>query len=269
MAKVAQAVSQKCVVVTRPRAQQMALVRQLSDLGFSTLSYPTIEIVPWFDQEALRKAMADIRSYRWLVFTSVNGVQFFFEIVKSWGVTPDALSHLKIAAIGSVTASALEKKGLAVTVCPPHFVAESLAQAMMQSDRQGLASGGKVLLPRAAKAREVLGERLRAAGALVDIIPVYRTQASTEPVAPFLEDLKNQKIHCISFTSSSTVSCFFEKLPVDFDRQLLATVKIAAIGPITADTLKTFGIQPDIVAPLHTTESLALAISDYFRKQKP
>lgn len=268
MVEVAPASIEKCVVVTRPRAQQTGLMRRLENLGFTTLSFPTIEIGPWYDQQVLRQAIADIASYRWLVFTSVNGARFFFEIVRAWGLDKEVFSHLKIAAIGSVTANALVKNGLAVNVCPPSFVAESLAQAMLDYDFQGLAAGGKVLLPRAAKAREVLGERLREAGAHVDIVPVYRTQASDEPIAPFLQALKTGRVHCVSFTSSSTVSCFFEKMPPGFNRHMLANVKIAAIGPITAETLKTFGFPPHIVAPLHTTESLALAISEYFRTQK-
>lgn len=267
MAQVALDNPSPCVVVTRPRKQQDGLLRRLQDLGFSTMAFPTIEIVPWYDQAALRSALQEISNYRWLVFTSVNGVKFFFDILQAWGISKKILSSLKIATIGSVTAAAVKAQGLTTTLCPPSFVAEALADSMLECDGPGLSAGGKVLLPRAAKAREILGERLRQAGAEVNIVPIYRTRASAEPVGGFLKALRAGKIQCLSFTSSSTVSCFFEKMPRDFDRRLLERVHIAAIGPITAETLISNGLKPQIVAPHHTTESLALAISEYFRKR--
>ncbi len=250
----------KRIVVTRARQQASDLVNALQAAGAECLECPTIQIEPPADWQALDLAIDNLGEYHWLVFTSVNGVRFFFKRLFERGKDVRALHHIRTACIGPVTAERLADFGLSCDILPETYRAESVAAAFKHQD----VNAKKILLPRAQEARPILPEMLMEMGALVDEIAVYHTQISHDNVAALLEGLAANTIDCITFTSSSTVKNFKDLIPeLDFAR-LLETVKIACIGPITADTAKELGFEVHVMAEKYTIPGLVAALIKYY-----
>jgi uroporphyrinogen III methyltransferase / synthase len=251
----------KRIVVTRARTQASDLIRRLTALGAECLQCPTIKVVPPPTWEPLDQAIQNLAQYHWLIFTSVNGVQNFFERLFKLGMDARRLGHLRTAAIGPATAERLRRFGLNTDILPKTYQAEAVAEAFTQltvKDR-------KVLLPRAKEARTVLPEELRRMGARVDEIVAYQTVGAGEAGPTLLSALEQGTIDLITFTSSSTVRNFRALLPQG--PQALAMIKgarIACIGPITADTAGSLGFQVDITARQFTIDGLCQAIVDYY-----
>ena len=246
----------KTVVVTRARAQASDLVDHLSSLGAECLECPTIKIVPPEDWSPLDEAVDDLQAYDWLVFTSVNGVSFFFERLYERGWDVRALKDVRTAAIGPATARRLRDFGLNSDIVPETYRAESIIAAF---EREPL-DGKRVLLPRAKEARPILPVELRKMGALVDEIAVYRTEQDSENVDVLIRRLEEGSIDYITFTSSSTVRNFKALLPAERFKELIKDVTIASIGPITADTATELGFKVDISAEEYTIPGLCDAI---------
>lgn len=251
----------KRVLVTRSRDQASDLVEQLEDLGAACLEGATIALAEPEDWQPLDQALAEVAAYQWLLFTSPNAVRFFFKRLADIGLDSRSLKGPGIAVVGSATADSLLAHGIRADLLPDQFTAEGLAAALLA---QGVA-GQKILLPRALKARDVLPESLGQAGAQVDIVPVYRN------IRPPMEEeirqaLERHEIDLITFTSSSTVSNFIELLGVEGEKllELLAGIRIAAIGPITAATAVKAGLTVDIQPAIHTIPALVEAIAEYF-----
>jgi uroporphyrinogen III methyltransferase/synthase len=242
------------IAITRPRAQSAEMCQQLRLLGADVLEYPVIEITPPSSYEALDEAIARLPEYDWLLFTSANGVEAFRDRLAA---SPYDLRHLraKLAAIGPATRAALEAMCLKVDLCPPEYVAESLAAAMAG---QSLA-GKRVLLPQAAVARDTTPKALRDLGATVDVVEAYRTLPPAEHPGEF--PAPPNGVDWITFTSSSTVKNFLALA----GPAALAGVRIASIGPITSDTLRKHGFEPTIEAHPHTTEGIIDAIAGHPR----
>jgi uroporphyrinogen III methyltransferase/synthase len=249
----------KSVVVTRARAQASDLVDRLSGLGAECLECPTIRIVPPEDWTALDEAMEALSTYDWLVFTSVNGVSFFFDRLYEKGHDVRSLHDMRTAAIGPATAKRLGDFGLRSDIVPETYRAESIVEAFQKESMEGK----KVLLPRAKEARPILPVELRKMDAVVDEIAVYRTEQDSENVDVLIERLEAGSIDFITFTSSSTVKNFKALLPEDRFEELIKDVTIASIGPITADTAKELGFKLDIVAEDYTIPGLCDAILRY------
>lgn len=249
----------KTVVVTRARAQASDLVDHLSNLGAECLECPAIRIVPPEDWSRLDQAVENLHTYDWLVFTSVNGVSFFFERLYEKGRDVRSLKDMRTAAIGPATAKRLRDYGLNSDIVPETYRAESIVQAFEQ---QAVAEK-RILLPRAQEARPILPEELRKMGAVVDEIAVYRTEQDRENVHELVRGLEEGTIDVITFTSSSTARNFKALLPQERFEALLENVKIASIGPITADTAKELGFKVDIVAESYTIPGLCEAILQY------
>ena len=254
----------KRIVVTRAREQASDLVRQLSDLGAECLEYPTIKIVPAKDLTPLDRAIGDLDAYDWIVFTSVNGVQFFFDRLFESDLDVRALNHLGTAAIGPATADRLMKFGLKSDIIPETFRAESVVEAFKKENLKGQ----RILLPRAAEARPVLPVELRKMGAEVNEVTVYHTEQATENADLLVRRLEDKSIDLITFTSSSTVKNFRGLLPSDRFEQLINGISIASIGPITADTASELGFNVDIIADPYTIPGLCEAILKYYRNVK-
>jgi len=251
------------IVVTRPRAQAGGFVELLEQRGAEVILFPTIEIVPPESYERLDRALNDLPSYHWLIFTSVNGVKYFFARLRTRRQDIRSLATVRIAAIGPETARAVEAFQLRVDAIPAEYRAEALVPTLGEVREQ------RILLPRAAAAREVLPQDLRALGAHVDEIPVYQTarpqNSKTEKLRTLL---KAGKIDLVTFTSSSTVRNFMASFPADNGPALLGKSRVACLGPITADTAREFGLAVAVQPETYTIPALAEAIGEYFGSQQ-
>jgi uroporphyrinogen III methyltransferase/synthase len=254
----------KRIVVTRAREQASDLVTQLSDLGAECLEYPTIKIVPAKDLNPMDEAIKHLGTYEWIVFTSVNGVQFFFDRLFESNLDVRALTHLRTAAIGPATADRLFKFGLKSDIIPKNFRAESVVEAF----RKEKLNGKRILLPRAAEARPVLPVELRKMGAEVDEVTAYLTEKVAENADLLVKQLEDKTIDLITFTSSSTVKNLKSLLPSDTFNQLVDGVTIASIGPITTDTASEMGFKVDTTAESYTIPGLCEAVLKYYRNYK-
>jgi len=244
------------IVVTRAREQASDLVRQLAELGAECLQYPTIKVIPAPDTTPLDDAIQRLSAYDWIVFTSVNGVKYFFGRLFELGLDVRALNHLRTAAIGPVTSQKLRSFGLNSDILPENYRAEAVVDAFRDEDLHGK----KVLLPRAAEARPVLPVELRKMGAEVDEVTTYLTQKVTDNADSLKEQLSLKRIDMITFTSSSTVKNFKALLPSDGFEELLDGISIASIGPITTDTAAQLGFDVQITADTYTIPGLCDAI---------
>ncbi|MBI9076764.1 MAG: uroporphyrinogen-III C-methyltransferase [Desulfatibacillum sp.] len=252
------------ILVTRSRKQASTLVDKLLDLGADCIETPTIELVPPQDKKPLEDAVDAISSYDWVVLTSVNGVDYFFDCLFAQGKDARALGNAKVAAIGPATSARLKEYGLVSDIVPKTYRAESVVEAFMQEDMQGK----KVLLPRAKQARPILPVELTKMGALVDEVPAYETvQASQDQARALWEKLETGQIDMVTFTSSSTVSNFVALFDKEKLLIVMEGVKTASIGPITSDTARDLSIQVDMEAEEYTIDGLVQAIVDSVGKK--
>ena len=243
----------KRVLVTRAREQASALSDRLRLLGAEVIEFPTIQIAPPVDHyAALDVALAKIASYDWIVFTSANGVRHTFDRLRSAGRDARAFSGARVAAVGPATADALIERGIAADFTPTEFVAEAvLAQFPVP------VANLRILLARAADARDLLPETWRAQGAVVDDIAAYQTVLASEGAEDVRAALHRGEIDVITFTSSSTVRNFMEALD---GTPVPTSTKIAAIGPITAETCRELIRPPDSSADVYTIDGLIDAL---------
>jgi uroporphyrinogen III methyltransferase/synthase len=251
------------VLVTRAGAQAYGLVQQIESAGGCVVELPTIEIQPPEDFALFDAAIKEIETYDWLMFTSVNSVAPFLARLRHAGKGASAVAPLQIGAIGPETAKRLESAGIRASLIPARYQAEGILEAISP----GAMAGKRVLIPRAAEAREVLPETLRAWGAVVDVVTAYRTGLPEVDVGPVEDLLRRGKIDVITFTSSSTVRNFVSLFK---GRNLAAIVGksiLACIGPITARTVEEAGCRSAIVAEEFTTAGLTRAIVAHFRGQ--
>ncbi|MFW5874982.1 MAG: uroporphyrinogen-III synthase, partial [bacterium] len=248
------------IVVTRARAQASSLLQRLSDLGAAVVETPVIEIRPAQNMQPLDDAIKNIGKYDWLVFTSVNGVDVFFQRLRACRLDTRALGRISTAAIGPATAEKMRQNGLNADIVPESYRAESVVKAFEPLD----ISGRKVLLPRAEGARPVLPQELSKMGAQVDEIISYRAVQAEAGKAELLENLRAGTIDMVTFTSSSTVRNFMTLLAESEAEKLLSGVAVAAIGPITAETASEMGLKTDITAEEYTIDGLVKAVARYY-----
>ena len=247
----------KGVVVTRAREQASGLMQVLDECGACCYQFPTIAISPLEDTGAVEEAVDSLSTYDWCIFTSVNGVIHFWSVLEGKGLDSRALGRAKVGAIGPATARALQDRGITPDVVPAKYVAESVISSLKD---KGVA-GQKVLIPRAAKAREILPQELVRAGAEVDVIPVYRTELAEQSGDEILQAMADGEIQYVTFTSSSTVDNFFQLVPTDKLRTFVPDqVKLACIGPITAKTLEGYGFSVQVQPEEYTIPALAQAL---------
>jgi uroporphyrinogen III methyltransferase/synthase len=250
------------IVVTRARAQAASFVEALESLGAEAIEFPTIEIVAPESYEALDGAIDKIAEYDWIIFTSVNGVSCFATRLTALKKDPLALRKMRVAAIGPETAKAVESLGVALHVVPEEFRAEAILGKLRPEEMRDR----KVLIPRAAEARDVLVQTLRQWGAAVDVVEAYRTVAPTNDPGWMRALLLGGKADMVTFTSSSTVKNFVALVEAKNLKQLLAVTAVACIGPITQATAEEMGIRVDVVSRDYTVAGLTQAIVDYFKK---
>lgn len=244
----------KRVVVTRTRAQAGKLSRALSAEGADVLELPTIRIEPPRDREAFAEGVAHAHEYDWLVFTSPNGVERFFDAFFSIYEDARSLGNPRIAVIGQGTAAKLKEYRFGVDLLPKEFVAEGLVEAFKEHSIENLT----VLWVRAEEARDVIFNGLIEQGAIVDECPAYRTVAETDDPTGAAEQLREGGADLITFTSASTVEKFF-KMGIDWPKGCVA----GSIGPVTSKALRDHGIEPAFEADSHDIPGLVEATLEW------
>ena len=253
----------RTILITRSRAQASAFRKLLEDAGAEVLEVPTIEIRPRYGPK-LDAAIDRLSDYDWLIFTSANGVEVFFEraeaMEKPTGSGRQA-SMPKICAIGPATAGRIEDCGYSVDLVPDVYQAEGILDEFLKLTGEGI-GGLQVLLPRASQARRILPRILREKGAQVDVIPVYDTVVPTEGQASLQKALESQSPDLVTFTSSSTVRNFISLVEQE---GALDRFRCAAIGPITAATAREHGLEVVLQSPKSSIPDFVEAITRYFR----
>jgi uroporphyrinogen III methyltransferase/synthase len=246
------------VVVTRSREQASALTDRLADLGAEVLEFPTIRVIEPESWEPVDEAIRRIGEYGWLVFTSVNGVDAFFDRLENADLDARALAAARVAAIGPATAARCIERGIRPDYVPEEYRAEGVLEGFLE---RGVGAGTKVLIPRALEAREVLPDTLRERGAVVDVVPVYRTELGGG-AGGVLERLAEGTVDVVTFTSSSTVRNFVELAKGIDLADAMQDVLVASIGPITSDTARELGLSVGVEAEEYTIPGLAQAVLD-------
>ncbi len=248
----------RTILVTRPRRQSRPLSEALRRLGATVVETPAISIEPPSDFRRLDESLGRLATYDWVVFTSANGVEAFFE--RLFEVQPRAaLSSQKLAAIGPATAESLSGRGFRPDVVPTKFVAEEVFRALAEHSE---ISAKRFLLPRADIARDALPDLLRASGATVDVVVAYRTVPADEEMRRASSLVARGEVDMVTFTSASTAKSFFATVD---PRSVGGRTRAASIGPITSNALRALGVAPDVEAEHFTTEGLIEAILRYYR----
>jgi len=242
----------KRVLVTRPAHQADDFATRLWEAGAEPIVAPTIAIGPPDDVRAAEDAVARAGEYDWIVFTSRNGVDAFFDRLGEQRRDARALGGVRIAAIGPKTADALAAHGIRVDLIPPHFINEAVASELLART----SPGERILIYRAQEAREILPDTLREHGRAVDVVAAYATRTIDDPELRAAAE----RADIVTFTSSSTVAGFVHN--VADANALLSGKLVAAIGPITAQTAREAGIRVDVVAEEFTVEGLLRALTE-------
>jgi len=246
----------KRIVVTRTRQQAGVLSVGLRELGADVIELPTIRIEPPTDLFEFGQLVQDAHTYDWVVFTSPNGVNAFFEMFYKIFNDAREIGGVRIAAIGPATASRVREFHLNVDLQPEEFVAEAVVKAFR---KECTVENLRILLARAEQARDVLPLELTKLGAIVDEAIAYRTVPETEDVSGGIARFREEGADLITFTSSSTVENFLAlKLPWPAD------LKTASIGPITSQTMRQHGLNVDVEAKRFDIPGLAAAIRDFY-----
>jgi len=253
----------KQILITRTREQSGDFSTQLKKLGAGVVEFPTIEVVPPTRWKELDQAIDRLESYDWILFTSANGVNFFWQRLGERGKSSHLPSSLKVCAIGPATADQLKKKGVSVHYVPKEFIAESILEGLKKSRMEGK----RVLLARAKKARDILPRGLRKLGAEVDVVEVYRTVKPKGGSKKLKKLLTEEKIDVITFTSSSTVNHFADLLRKEDLKKLVKDIAVACIGPVTARTAKEKGLKVRIQPKQYAIPALTRAIAEHFTKR--
>jgi uroporphyrinogen III methyltransferase/synthase len=253
----------KRILITRPEGQSEEMAQALREVGADPLELPTVRIVPPSDPARFAEHVLAAGSYDWAIFTSVNGVEAFFEVLDREQRDARVLGGVAVAAIGPATRAALWKRGIRADVMPSEYVGEAVAAGILA--REPDLTGKRILIARAEVAREVLPDLLRARGATVDVVPAYQTlPALPERFVELRKLLSSGSIDIVAFTSSSTVERLVEGLG-EGASELLRRTLVAAIGPITAGSAERLGLPAQVVAREYTGPGLIAALTEHMR----
>ena len=251
----------KKIVVTRTRKQASGLSNKLRALGAQVIELPTIRIEPPGNLREFAELVQEAHIYDWIVFTSANGVEAFFDIFFKLYDDAREIGGARIAAIGPATAQRVKDFHLHVDLQPDEFVAEGVVREFKQ---QGSIENLRILLVRAEKARDILPRELSAMGAIVDEGFAYRTVPETRDRSGARRQLAQDGADLITFTSSSTVENFLA-LGLPWPKGM----QVASIGPITSKTIRDHGLKVNIEARRHDIDGLVDAIRDSLAKPMP
>jgi uroporphyrinogen III methyltransferase / synthase len=255
----------RTVVITRAINQAADFAAELEAYGATVVVCPTIEITEPDSFARLDEAIDHLYGYDWLIFTSVNGVDYFLRRLKDQGHDVSEMDDLKVCAIGDATAEKLREGKVHVDVIPQEFKAEGVYAALERfvGGAEALA-GINVLLPRASVARDYLPKALELSGARVDVVPAYQTKLPDNLDRGRLAATFSGTADCIAFTSSSTVRNLAQLFDTHDLTEVLSGVEIACIGDITASTAAEHGLNVAIQPSEFTIPALARAIADHF-----
>src|SRR5437660_1504096 len=248
----------KRIVVTRTRKQASVLSNKLRALGAHVIELPTIRTEPPSDLREFAELVQDAHVYDWIVFTSANGVEAFFDIFFKLYYDAREIGAVLIAAIGPATAQRVKDFHLHVDLQPDEFVAEAVVK---EFEKQGSIENLRILLVRAEKTRDTLAKELSALGAIVDKAFAYRTVPETRDTSGARRQLAQDGADLITFTSSSTVENFLA-LGLPWPKGM----RIASIGPITSKTVRDHGLTVNVEARRHDIDGLTQAIREFFEK---
>ena len=244
--------SGKRVLVTRAREQAGTFTKLIEERGGLSVEIPLISFDP--RNELLETVL--LEQFSWVLFTSANGVRFFFQQT----VLPP---HVKVGAVGSKTAKALKKHGVQIDLLPQDFMAEGLVESISHYANPG----EKILLPRGNLGREELPGQLSDLGFDVTDLPIYETVIPKDSGAALKKVMKDHAVDVITFTSSSTVHHFIQLLQAENLKDELKGITIVVIGPITERTLTSYKIEPQVIPEQYTIEGMLESLERYFQKQ--
>lgn len=244
----------RTVLVTRAPHQARALAGPLEALGADVIIAPVIDTVEPDTWAPVDDAVGRLGVYDWIVFTSTNAVDRFLDRMAFRGIALPRAGRPRIAVVGAATAEWLEERGFTPDLVPDDFRAEGLIDRFREI---GVTPGMRFLLPRAERAREILPESLRAAGAGVDVVTVYRTVPAV-PDPAVIDRLRAGEVDAITFTSPSTVRHFLAwATSAGLDpAEVLGRSAAASIGPVTSDALRERGYAVPVEAAVSTMTSL-------------
>jgi uroporphyrinogen III methyltransferase/synthase len=249
----------KRILVPRPREQGKTTAKAIRERGAEPTLLPSIEICAPSDRAPLERAITELGTYDWVLFTSANGVERWFAELEAKQLDARAFGTAKVAVIGPKTALALTRGGIRADLVAEEFVGEGLAEALL---KQGTPK--RVLLARALVARDALPESLRSKGVQVDVVAVYETKAAQfRPGESLVDLIEQQKLDAVLFTSSSTVTSVVDALGPRA-RELLSGLVVASIGPITSRTLTEHGVNATVSAAVYTVDGLLDALETHY-----
>jgi len=252
----------KRIVVTRPEDQAAGFIKTLSELGAECLLFPTITILPPASWKELDKAIKNLSGYDWILFTSVNGVKYFFERLHCVKKDARYFKGITIGAIGPGTAAALMDMGLNPDLIPDQYWAEGVVEEL----KGFLLDGKRVLIPRPAIARDYIPKKLTEMGATVDVAEAYQTVKPDYSQHQLSTLFKDSAIDMITFSSPSTVDNFLALLKGQSIFKEILKATVACIGPITAQRAAEKGLKVDIVPDEYTVDALTRAILDFYEQ---
>jgi uroporphyrinogen III methyltransferase / synthase len=258
----------KRVLVTRAVEQAASAAGLLRDEGAEAVVVPTIVVAPPADSAPMARAIAELRAgrYGWVAFTSENGVERTWAAIEEAGADARVFGAARLAAVGPATASALGRHGLRADLTAKEFRGEGLAEQMVSALK---GRGERVLLARAARARDVLPQALRDAGCTVDVVAAYETHPAPRPrLEALASELEEGRIDAVTFTSSSTVDNLCDALGPRA-AALLGRARLASIGPVTSDTARSRGLRIDVQPREYTVAALIRALAESYAKPVP
>jgi uroporphyrinogen III methyltransferase/synthase len=244
------------VVVTRARAQASSLSERLTALGAKVLEMPATKITP-VDPAPLYRAIAGLSRYSWVIFTSQNAVQIFWQALRAARLDARAFANIKIGVVGPATHMALGEHGLFADLLPERFVAEELLEVMR---KHGEMRGSRVLYATATGAREMLSDGLKALGAKVDRVELYSSLPDADGAAALCDKLLAGDADAVTYTSASAVNAFVDAVGAD----AAARIPAVTIGPITSDAARARGLEVAAEASMSTIAGLVQATCELF-----
>ena len=251
----------KRILVTRAEHQAKELGQLLISRGALPIQMPVIEISPPRSWRELDRAIRNLKSYGWIIFTSVNAVEVFWKRLYALGLDSRRLADAKVGAIGPATAGALEKRGICADYLPKIYTSQGFIAGLKRND----IAGCKALLPRADIAGNELTDGLARLGAEVHQVTIYRTTTATKPISQAKQMLSRGDVDVITFTSASTVEGLLSILGRQWE--VIKKAKLVCIGPNTAAALTEKGLKADIVATEHTRVGLVAALERYYTRK--
>jgi uroporphyrinogen III methyltransferase/synthase len=249
-------------------ADLASISRQVEEKGFGALSieFPTIRVSGLKDHKLLDEAIHDLSSYQWIIFTSVNGVDSFFQRLHEMKKDSRAFGSGQVCAIGPETAASLRQRGIVPDYVPPEYRAEAIIDGFSSLGVRG----ARILIPRALEARDILPDQLMQQGASVDVVPVYETLPDSADIPSLLDLIQKKSVNMVTFTSTSTVKNFCASFQEEGCHlpDLLKGVDIACIGPVCAKAAESHGLEVRIMPKEYTIAAMTQAIVNHYQNPR-